>query len=182
MLFPGGRLPLRLFEQRYLEMAKACLREGSPFGVCLIVEGREVGEPAIPAAVGCIARIAEWDMPQLGVLQIIAHGERRFRIEAQRVQADGLVRATVEPLEERDAPVPPACAASIELLRRVIESHPALFERPHALDSAAWASARLAEVLPLPLGVKQQLLEADDPVERLSRLNGMLSGALSGSS
>src|SRR5262249_50490638 len=61
VLFPGGRLPLRIFEQRYMEMEKACLRERSPFGVCLIREGREVGAPAIPADVGTLARIGTWD-------------------------------------------------------------------------------------------------------------------------
>jgi Lon protease-like protein len=182
VLFPGGRLPLRVFEQRYLGMAKACLRDGTPFGVCLIAEGREVGDPAVPAEVGCTARIAEWDMPQLGVLQLVARGEQRFRIRTRHVEADGLVRGTVEPLEERDAPVPPGHGASVALLQRIVGEHPALFERPHDLGSAAWVSGRLAEVLPLPLDVKQQLLEMDDPVERLGRINGMLSGALSGAS
>ena len=69
VLFPGGRLPLRIFEQRYMDMAKACLKDGSPFGVCLIREGAEVGAPAVPAEVGTLARITHWDMPQLGVLK-----------------------------------------------------------------------------------------------------------------
>ena len=85
MLFPGGRLPLRLFEQRYLGMASQCLKQGAPFGVCLIRDGREVGEPAMPAEVGTLARIVEWDMPQLGVLQVVAHGEGRFRILERHV-------------------------------------------------------------------------------------------------
>src|SRR5258706_15580178 len=98
VLFPGGRLPLRIFEQRYMEMAKACLRDGSPFGVCLIREGAEVGAPATPVDIGCLARIAEWDMEQLGVLQVVARGERRFRVLERRAQADGLLRASIEPL------------------------------------------------------------------------------------
>jgi len=182
VLFPGGRLPLRLFEQRYLQMAKACLRDGTAFGVCLILDGREVGEPALPAAVGCTARIAEWDMPQLGVLQVLARGERRFRVREQRVEPDGLVRGTVELLAQHDAPVAPAHVPCVGLLRRVIREHPTYLEPPHALDSAAWVSARLAELLPLPLALKQTLLELDDPAERLGRLNGMLSEALSGPS
>ena len=97
VLFPGGRLPLRIFEQRYMDMAKECLRENLPFGVCLIREGREVGEPALPEDVGCTARIVEWDMPQLGVLQVVTRGERRFRIRSHRVQTDGLA-----PLRARD--------------------------------------------------------------------------------
>ena len=76
MLFPGGRLPLRIFEQRYMDMAKTCLKDGSPFGVCMIVDVKEVGEPAVPAGIGTLARIATWDMPQLGVLQVLAIGGR----------------------------------------------------------------------------------------------------------
>jgi len=175
VLFPGGRLPLRIFEQRYLEMAKACLKHGSPFGVCLIQQGKEVGEPAVPVGVGCLARIAEWDMPQLGVLQVTARGESRFRILHQRVQADGLVRASIELLPEGDdAPLPDAAARYAKLLERVIEQHPALLERPHRLDSSAWVSARLAELLPLPLEAKQALLETENGRARLEKLDALV--------
>jgi Lon protease-like protein len=176
VLFPGGRLPLRIFEQRYMEMAKACLRDNAPFGVCLIHQGKEVGEPAVPVGVGCLARIAEWDMPQLGVLQVTARGESRFRILHQRVQADGLVRASIEPLAEGDdAPLPDAAARYAKLLERVIEQHPALLERPHRLESSAWVSARLAELLPLPLEAKQALLETENGRARLEKLDALVS-------
>jgi Lon protease-like protein len=176
VLFPGGRLPLRIFEHRYMEMAKACLKGGSAFGVCLIREGTEVGAPATPSEVGTLARIASWDMPQLGVLHVVARGERRFRIVAREVQPDGLARARVELLpEESDAGVPPVCSTSVKLLERVIEQHPELLERPHRLDSCAWVSARLAELLPLPLGAKQALLELDDARVRLERLYAALA-------
>ncbi len=176
VLFPGGRLPLRIFEQRYMEMAKACLRDNAPFGVCLIHQGKEVGEPAVPVGVGCLARIAEWDMPQLGVLQVTARGESRFRILHQRVQADGLVRASIELLPEGDdAPLPDAAARYAKLLERVIEQHPALLERPHRLDSSAWVSARLAELLPLPLEAKQALLETENGRARLEKLDALVS-------
>ena len=176
VLFPGGRLPLRIFEQRYMEMAKACLRDTAPFGVCLIHQGKEVGEPAVPVGVGCLARIAEWDMPQLGVLQVTARGESRFRILHQRVQADGLVRASIELLPEGDdAPLPDAAARYAKLLERVIEQHPALLERPHRLDSSAWVSARLAELLPLPLEAKQALLETENGRARLEKLDALVS-------
>jgi Lon protease-like protein len=177
VLFPGGRLPLRIFEQRYMSMAKACLRDGSAFGVCLILEGREVGEPAVPAQVGCLARIAEWDMQQLGVLQIVAQGERRFRILERRVQPDGLARAEAELMDEdADAEVPAHCAACVRLLERILEQPGAPpVEVPHRMDSSAWVSARLAEILPLPLAVKQELLELADGRARLERLNGFLT-------
>jgi len=176
VLFPGGRLPLRIFEQRYMDMAKACLREGAPFGVCLIREGREVGAPATPFEIGCSARIAHWDMAQLGVLQVVALGERRFRVLRHAAQADGLLRGDVEPLPpDRDAEIPPSCATCVRLLERVIDQQGGLFEPPHQLGSSAWVSARLAEILPLPLAVKQRLLEMGDGRARLEQLNEFLT-------
>jgi Lon protease-like protein len=175
VLFPGGRLPLRIFEQRYMDMAKACLRDAAPFGVCLIREGGEVGSPAIPVEVGCLARIAAWDMPQLGVLHIAARGEQRFRILERRVQPDGLARASIRLLEaDVDAPVPESCAPCVRLLERVMEQQAGLFEPPHRLDSASWVSSRLAEILPLPLPAKQELLELGDGRARIERLNALL--------
>lgn len=179
MLFPGGRLPLRIFEQRYMDMAKRCLKDGAPFGVCAIREGSEVnsavGAPAVPAEVGCTARIAQWDMAQLGVLEIIAQGESRFRILERRVEKNGLQMALVEILPvEKDAPVPDSCSACVRLLERVIDQHAGLLPSPHKLDSAAWVSARLAELLPLPLPAKQELLEFDDASARLERVNSLL--------
>ena len=96
VLFPGGLLPLRIFEQRYMEMAKACLRDGAPFGVCLIREGREVGSPAVPEDVGCIARIADCDMEELGILKVTAEGLERFRIVSTEVARSGLIVGEVE--------------------------------------------------------------------------------------
>lgn len=179
MLFPGGRLPLRIFEQRYMDMAKRCLREHSPFGVCAIREGSEVnsavGAPAVPFDIGCTAVIAQWDMAQLGVLEIVAQGERRFRVVERRVERNGLQLARVELLpEEADAAVPAQCGACVRLLERVIEQHGELLPSPHRLDSAAWVSARLAELLPLPLAAKQELLELGDAAARIERVNALL--------
>jgi Lon protease-like protein len=178
VLFPGGRLPLRIFEPRYMDMAKRCLKEAAPFGVCLIAQGREVGEPAIPAGVGTLARIGEWDMPQLGVLHVVARGERRFRILERRVQQDGLSIGQVEMLaEDVDATIPDSCRTCVRLLERVIEQQPGMLEPPLRLDSAAWVGARLIELLPLPLAAKQELLELDDARARLERLNSLIGGA-----
>jgi Lon protease-like protein len=176
VLFPGGRLPLRIFEQRYMEMAKACLRDGTAFGVCLIREGREVGEPALPEAVGCTARIVEWDMPQLGVLQVMARGERRFRIRSRRVQADGLALAEIELLADAaDAPLDSGdlCA---RVLKRMLDAAPAgLVETPPRYESSAWVSSRLAELLPLSGTSKQRLLEVDDASARVEILRRLIS-------
>jgi Lon protease-like protein len=179
VLFPGGLLPLRVFEQRYLEMSKACLRDGGVFGVCLIREGAEVGAPATPAEVGCTARIVRWDMQQLGLLQIVAQGERRFRVRATRVRDDGLVLGQVAYLpEEAAAPVPQELAACRTLLERVVAEHgEQLFARPFRFDSSAWVSARLAEVLPLPAAAKQTLIELDG-LRRLEAVQQLLAGEL----
>lgn len=177
VLFPGGVLPLRVFEPRYMEMAKACLRDGETFGVCLIREGAEVGAPALPEEVGCLARIVHWDMQQIGILQITARGERRFRIRERRVQADGLARATIELLaEETDAPVPQAYEVCVQLLRRAIEEQGAPFvEPPYRYDSSVWVGARLAELLPLSPSAKQKLMEFDGGPERLGILHRLLA-------
>jgi len=175
VLFPGGRLPLRIFEQRYMDMAKACLRDQSPFGVCLIREGREVGAPAIPADVGTLARIGTWDMPQLGVLHVTALGEQRFRILERRVEPNGLARASIQMMDEEiDIAIPANCSGCVKLLEQVIQQQSALFEPPHRLDSASWVSSRLTELLPLPLPAKQELLELDNARTRIERLNELL--------
>ena len=161
-----------------MDMAKACLRDGSPFGVCLILQGKEVGEPAVPAAVGTLARIGDWDMPQLGVLHVVARGESRFRIVERRVQKDGLALASIDMIAEGvDAPVPESCETCVRLLQRIVDQQEGLFERPYRLDSSSWVSARLAEILPLALAAKQELLELSDPRARLERVNALLGGS-----
>jgi len=158
-----------------MEMAKACLRDGSPFGVCLIREGREVGAPAIPAEVGTLARIGAWDMPQLGVLHITALGEQRFRILERRVEPNGLARGSIQMMDEEiDVAIPASCSGCVKLLEQVIQQQSGLFEPPHRLDSASWVSARLTELLPLPLPAKQELLELDNARTRIERLNELL--------
>ena len=176
VLFPGGLLPLRIFEARYMDMAKACLRDGAPFGVCLIRSGREVGAPAEPEDIGCLARVVEWDMQQLGLLMVTAMGGERFRILERRVESDGLARARIERLpEDGDDAVPDAFAACAQLLERVVAKRGAnVFAEPHRLDSASWVGCRLAEILPVPLAAKQKLMELDDALLRLEILHKFL--------
>ena len=176
VLFPGGLLPLRIFEQRYLEMAKGCLRDGTPFGVCLIRDGAEVGAPATHENLGCLARIVHWDMQQLGLLQLVAQGGERFRVLARRVRTDGLILADIELLaEEADLPIPEKFRTCRQLLERIAVEHgERLFSKPYLLDSSAWVGARLAEVLPLPAATKQRLLELNDGVQRLEIMQRLL--------
>ena len=177
MLFPRGRLSLRIFEQRYLAMAKSCLSGETPFGVCLITRGEEVATPgaaAAPefAAVGTFARIRAWDMPQLGILQVTAVGETRFAIRTQEIMADGLVVADVKPIAPEPAMALSAerrvLAELLELLAARID--PRHFPEDRAFDDASWVGSRLAELLPLPLPMKQALLETDDADARLAAL------------
>ncbi len=176
VLFPGGLLPLRVFEQRYMDMAKGCLKDDRPFGVCLIRSGSEVGAAATPEPIGCTARIVEWDMQQLGVLSIKTQGEERFRFKASRVTDAGLTRAAVEMLpQDSDAKLPEEFGACAALLKAVIAEHgPGIFAAPAKLDSSSWVSARLAEILPIPLAAKQKLLELDDGLQRIEIINKFL--------
>src|SRR5258708_14041934 len=119
--------------------------------------------------------MGEWDRPQVGVLQVVAQGESRFRILERRTEPSGLQRAHVELIpEDEDAAVPAHCSACVRLLERVIEQHAGLLAPPHRLQSASWVSARLAELLPLPLTANQELLELADAAARLDRLNPLL--------
>ncbi len=175
-MFPGGLLRLKLFEQRYLEMGKACLRDELPFGVCGIKQGAEVGAPATPFKVGCFAKIIHWDMPQLGILQIVAEGGERFRVLGHRSQADGLLIGEVATIEsDRAHTIAPEFAACIDVLKAIVagvgEQH---FLSPCRFDDAVWVGNRLAEVLPLPLPTKQRLLELTDASSRLAELKHIL--------
>jgi len=172
VLFPGGLLPLRVFEARYMDMAREALKQGTPFGVCLIREGQEVGAPAVPSPVGTLARILDCDMQQMGVLLLRTLGTERFRIRTSRVSGQGLIVADIDRLAEpADTTLPSQYGACERLLRAVAASQPTpIFEEPLQFDSARWVSNRLSEVLPLPLSVKQSLLEVDDSLVRLGVL------------
>jgi Lon protease-like protein len=176
VLFPDGLLPLKIFEQRYLDMTKACIRDDSPFGVCLIREGGEVGEPALPFQVGCTARIAEWDMPHLGMFHLLCRGERVFRIVEHWTGKNGLVSALVQ---EREPALRDALPADFQelgaLLGRIIDQVGAeSFPAPVLLDDAQWVGCRLSEALPLDPEVKQRLLEAGSAHQRLEQLKALL--------
>jgi len=176
VLFPGSLLPLRIFEVRYIDMAKTCLKEGSGFGVCLIREGAEVGAPAVPEPVGCLARIIDCDVEELGILKVRAEGLERFRIVSSETTKQGLVMGVVERLEaEADAPQTPALAECAEFLAKVIAGVGAeRFREPLRFDDATWVSFRLAEILPLKTEVKQKLLELTDATLRLAVLHRFL--------
>jgi hypothetical protein len=176
VLFPGMLLPLKIFEVRYMDMAKVCLKEESPFGVCLIREGQEVGAAAVPEPIGCFARIASCDMEELGILKIVAEGNERFRIVDTETTKQGLVVGTVERLAQEkevdDAPGLPECANF--LARAITGIGVDRFAEPLRFEDASWVGFRLAEILPLRSDVKQKLLELTDASMRLAVLHRFL--------
>ena len=176
VLFPAGALPMRIFEARYMDMASDCLRRSRPFGVCLIREGEEVGAPAVPERVGCLARIADCDAGELGVLKVRAEGGERFRITSSKVTSAGLIVAEVEELAaEPVVTEAPGLAECSDFLRKVIAGiGEERFVQPFELGDASWVGFRLAEILPLRNDVRQKLLELTDAALRLAVIHRFL--------
>jgi uncharacterized protein len=171
VLFPEGPLPLRIFETRYVDMVRQCMRDGSNFGVLLIREGGEVG-PATTFDVGTTAQIVDFHQLSDGLLGLSCVGRRRFRVERRKQQSDGLNVGEVTLLdEEPHLPVPSRHAHLAELIRTVL---PQLGEAYSNMElrvaDAAWLGHRLAEILPIDPGDKQFCLELADPIERLDFL------------
>jgi len=174
VLVPGAALDLRIFERRYLDMIRDCGRSGSGFGVCLILDGNEAGAAALPAAFGTEALVEDFDTTPEGLLSLRVRGRRRFHVLRTRVRDTGLVVADIEWREDDTASprLRPEHALLAELLRRILlqiaseQAEPA----PMLFENAAWVGWRLAELLPLPMPQRQELLQLDDPHARLQRL------------
>ncbi len=172
VLFPGGPLPLRIFETRYTDMVRRCMREQQPFGVLLIQDGDEAGEVATTATVGCTARIVDFHTLRDGLLGISCVGAHKFRVQRVWRAGDGLNMGEVAWLPaEPELPLPPECARLATTLRRALDELAEHYENvERKFEDAAWIGARLAELLPIELADKQALLELDDPIERLRTL------------
>jgi Lon protease-like protein len=171
VLFPAGPLSLRIFEPRYLDMTRSCLRSATPFGVVLILAGAEVGAVSTMADTGTTARVVDFDTLPDGLLGVICVGERRFQIVRRWQQGDGLHLAEVSYLPE-DAPcaLPAQYAYLSELLREVLPRCAGAYAYVEAhYDDAAWVANRLAEVLPLSGPQRLELLELADPLARLAQ-------------
>lgn len=177
VLFPGGPLPLRIFEPRYVDMVKDCLRRERPFGVLLIREGNEVGGAAATETLGTLARIVDFNLLEDGLLGITGRGEKRFQVREKWRQPDGLNRGCIECLPDTPPrPLPRRYRPLSELLQRVLPELGAFYaDIPQDFDEAGWVSCRLAEILPLDLQAKQRLLEMDDPLQRLAVIEPLLA-------
>ncbi|MDQ2069574.1 LON peptidase substrate-binding domain-containing protein [Natronospira bacteriovora] len=178
VLFPGGPVSLRVFEPRYLAMVSRCLKQDSGFGVVLIRSGQETGASRIHA-VGTVARIRDWDRLEDGLLGITALGERRFRLHGVDRQSDGLHigRISLWPKPEAKVAVPGDHRHLVQVLEQVLPRLPAAWRLvTPAMDDAEWVGFRLAELLPVSLVEKQQLLEMNDPLDRLTEISRYFEG------
>jgi len=181
VLFPQGILPLKVFEPRYTDMVRDCMKNDMPFGVVLIKSGAEVGHAAEPEMIGTLAHIRQWDMETLGVLLLRTEGGARFHITQTRTLPDQRLEATVEMLPQ-DVPIPVSdmhlrCAKTLKIVidevnfKAQAEQGPKFispFAHPLRLDDAGWVANRWCEILPIPLKARQKLLELGDTQSRLS--------------
>ncbi len=193
VLYPGGMLPLQIFEVRYLDMIGKCHKTGAPFGVVSLTEGSEIrkaadatSKNALPSgdgfaheafnAVGTLATISEFSVPQPGLMVIQCHGVHRFKINRQEKLKHGLWIADVS-RQEDDLPVkiPADLQKTSDALGKLIkrlrqgdtppEKMPV--RPPYRLDDCGWVANRWCELLPMPLALKQRLMELDNPLLRL---------------
>jgi hypothetical protein len=172
VLFPGGPLALRIFEPRYVDMVRRCMKEHSSFGVVTIFEGTEAGAVARLASLGTCARIVDFDPLPDGLLGITCVGGERVRILRRWQQPDGLHLAEVQVLPVAAAcELPPELAHLADLLREVLPKLGAGYMHVDAhFEDAGWVADRWAEILPLQAPDKLALLELDDPLERLNQV------------
>jgi len=182
VLFPGGLLRLKVFEARYLDLMASCLREQRPFGVVALRTGSEVrgskGHIEF-ASTGVLAELLDVDSEQPGILHVRCRGTGRFALESSLQRDDGLWLGQITPVAG-DAVLPPA-PAHRDTVQALANATAALeargaspFLRPYAFDNAGWVANRWCEILPIPLGSKQKLMELMDPMARLTVVDQFL--------
>ncbi|WP_353569885.1 LON peptidase substrate-binding domain-containing protein [Candidatus Albibeggiatoa sp. nov. BB20] len=172
VLFPDGLLPLRIFEPRYLEMVSQCLKQNTPFGISLIYDGNEVGEAALTHNIGTIAKIIDWDKEENDLLIIKVVGQQKFKILSQESKKNQLIEAKVQLFpSEASATLTAEYQFFGDLLEQIIQQLGNIYPQI-SLDyaNAHWVSYRLAELLPISLAQRQELLELPDPTRRLAIL------------
>ncbi len=188
VLFPGGLLPLRIFEVRYLDMIAKCHKAGAPFGVVALTQGSEVRQAGAVqeafSAVGTLATIASLENPQPGLIVVRCNAAQRFRVSSSQRLKHGLWVADVERLnDDMVVPVPDDLLETARALERLVVSlkmrlpdNEALpLAEPYRFDDCGWVANRWCELLPLPLPLKQRLMELDNPLVRLELVSDVLS-------
>lgn len=173
VLFPDGELRLRIFEPRYLDMVRHCSRHAAPFGVCLILDGEEVGKPATPAAFGTTARIVDFHADADGLLGLVVRGDRRFHVRRTRVRDNGLIVADIDWSDEPEPQrLRPEHGLLGILLQRLVQQFggPLAQAEQRLFDDAAWVGFRLGEMLPFSNAERQAMLQCEDPHARLDRI------------
>ncbi len=187
VLFPGGILPLRIFEVRYLDMISRCHKAGAPFGVVLLTQGTEVRRPGAAESfshVGTLATISELETPRPGLMMVRALGGQRFRVTASDQLRHGLWIANVERLaHDMAVPIPPDLKNTAQALGKLIQSLQLKtgapgqlpLQGPWRLDDCGWVANRWCELLPLPIQLKQRLMELDNPLVRLELVSDVLA-------
>jgi Lon protease-like protein len=173
VLVPGGYLPLQIFEPRYLDMVRDCVKEDTGFGVCLIMQNDGLQATSQHAKIGTLARVRDWNTLENGLLGISAQGQDRFLIQSTKMRDSGLMIGHIEWLSEL-APqgVPDSYLLLATIVGRFMEKLDSNYPdyRPQLLEDAAWVGYRLAELLPLKNLERQGLLELNDPLARLQLL------------
>ncbi|MEL0047547.1 MAG: LON peptidase substrate-binding domain-containing protein [Gammaproteobacteria bacterium] len=177
VLFPGGTLPLRIFEPRYVDMVRWCMRESSGFGVVLLKEGSDVMDSSVAAAlpnifsVGTEAQIIDFDQADNGLLGIVARGGEKFKVLGCEVASDGLLQGQVQPLTEPAGQIADDYQPLLDVLNDLL-AHPLIQELNPQTDTSEDLSVsyRLADLLPIAPELKQAFLEMADPQERLAQL------------
>lgn len=173
MVLPGGRLPLQLFERRYLDMLSRCLREDTGFVITLIREA--AADTSLEAGfhrIGTLVRVVDFSALDNGVLGIVAAGEQCVRIEHHWQEADGLNQGRVVPLPPEESRATGPEHEELANILRALVQHPAIRELDLEIDyrDARQLGWRLTELLPLDPDQKQTLIELQDPLQRLEQI------------
>lgn len=176
VLLPGGLLPLRIFESRYLDMVTRSLREDSLFVISLLTSGAEVGKAAECESIGVSVKVYDWEGLPGDLLGITVLAKNKVRLSSQSVERDNLLTAEAEALPpEPDLSVRDIDSRLVELLRRILKELPLPYSSDLShFDDLGWVANRLVEVLPFPLELKQHFLEESSPVRRMDLVHEAL--------
>ena len=174
ILYPDSKLPLRIFEPRYIDMISSCMREDSEFGIIL---SRESADPKMFETydLGTLAKIIDWNQGDDGLLGVTTMGTQKFRLKSMNKQEDGLNIGNIERIENEGEFTPTKeFNHLVELLKAILDDVDIYSEEEKNFDSASWISYRFAEILPISLEDKQKCLEIDDPLIRLNYLQPLI--------